>query len=210
MSEFSGRAMTGAALSLFFYVVFMCASTHIISLVYATILLAILWYEWPRFNAWSMTPFYPITPFLVLIILNEYTSRSLLVWLNVVVGSFDTGSYLIGTYSGHHKIWPSISPGKTWQGLVGGICIACGVSILFVKLSGANASMIVIGGVTLMVCIAAFMGDLFESYLKRRVGLKDSGGLLPGHGGILDRCDGLMAAAVLVLICKTSYLSLFK
>lgn len=102
----------------------------------------------------------------------------------------DTGAYLVGSLTGRHKLIPHISPGKTWEGLFGG---ALGAVVAAVALSGflnlGLAAAVVLG---LLVCAAAVSGDLCESLLKRAAGVKDSGRLIPGHGGILDRIDGIL------------------
>ncbi len=114
-------------------------------------------------------------------------------WLLVVVlgtASCDTGAYLVGSAIGRHKMIPHISPGKTWEGLAGG---TLGSIVAAVALSGllrlSLAQAVLLG---LLVCIAAVAGDLCESLLKRAVGVKDSGHLIPGHGGILDRVDSIL------------------
>ena len=103
---------------------------------------------------------------------------------------YDSGAYLVGRRFGRHKLWPAVSPGKTWEGTIGGLILAVGLSIATVftlRLSYAEAA-----GLGLTVAILAQLGDLVESVIKRQVGVKDTGTFLPGHGGILDRIDGLL------------------
>jgi len=110
------------------------------------------------------------------------------------VWAADVAGYLVGSSVGTRKIVPRISPGKTWEGtLVGFLAAALVVAV-------ANAPFVHLWWVVTAVLIGpvAFAGDLLESWLKRRAGVKDSGTLLPGHGGLLDRIDSLMAAAPLV------------
>ena len=110
------------------------------------------------------------------------------------VWAADVAGYLVGSLVGTRKIVPRISPGKTWEGtLVGFLAAALVVAV-------ANAPFVHLWWVVTAVLIGpvAFAGDLLESWLKRRAGVKDSGTLLPGHGGLLDRIDSLMAAAPLV------------
>ena len=117
--------------------------------------------------------------------------------LLVVVWSADTFAYLAGRRFGKRKLAPSISPGKTIEGLAGGLVgaglLALLAAIYALDLSTAQTLMWLLA--SLVAALFSVVGDLFESRLKRRAGVKDSGGLLPGHGGVLDRIDGLLAAA---------------
>jgi phosphatidate cytidylyltransferase len=117
----------------------------------------------------------------------------------VVIGSVvatDVGAYFAGRTFGGPKIAPSISPSKTWAGLVGG-AMAAGITLVgSVSLAGNPQAVsllplcLVLGS---MVAVIAQAGDFFESWMKRRAGVKDSGNLIPGHGGLFDRVDGLLA-----------------
>jgi len=120
------------------------------------------------------------------------TGLSATVALVLMISATDIGAYFVGKRFGRHKLAPTISPGKTWEGLGGGMA-ACIVTALLLSTSIPVAHGF-IGRVLLGVCIAALSqaGDLFESHMKRRAGVKDSGTLLPGHGGLLDRLDGYM------------------
>ena len=122
------------------------------------------------------------------------TGFDLLIWVFLVVWSTDIGAYFAGRTIGGPKLAPSISPNKTMAGLVGGVACAAIVSggwVYFVRLPAKLLWLAVLFGA------AAQLGDLFESGLKRRAGVKDSGTWLPGHGGLLDRLDGLVPVAVL-------------
>ena len=119
----------------------------------------------------------------------------LVLFLAVVTWASDTGAYYVGTLWGKHPLMPSISPKKTVEGVLGGLLLAIAAALLahwwFVaELSWSDA---VILGVLLTV--TGLIGDLFESMIKRRTGVKDSGGILPGHGGMLDRIDSLLFTA---------------
>ena len=104
----------------------------------------------------------------------------------------DTGAYAIGKAFGRHRMAPSISPGKTWEGAVGGF--VAGVVAVFVlnALFDTGVSAPRIAPVAIGLPIVAMIGDLFESWMKRRMGVKDASGLLPGHGGFLDRLDSIL------------------
>ena len=115
-------------------------------------------------------------------------------FLAAVVWSGDTGAYLIGRLVGGPRLAPRISPGKTWSGAAGGT--ACAVLVGVAAASGHAAAALPALGLSL----AAQAGDLLESALKRHFGVKDSGRLIPGHGGLLDRLDGVLTAAPLAAL----------
>lgn len=108
------------------------------------------------------------------------------------VWAADVAAYMVGSRIGRRSIAPRISPGKTWEGTIAGITAAAVVVALVALPGGMHASWI---AVALLVGPAAYAGDLLESWVKRRAGVKDSGTLFPGHGGMLDRIDSLLAAA---------------
>jgi phosphatidate cytidylyltransferase len=116
-------------------------------------------------------------------------------WIFVLVWSADTGAFATGRIIGGPKIAPHISPNKTWSGLSGGIFAAGMVGFVTALVLGHhNASLLII--LSAMLGLLSQGGDLFESWLKRLFNKKDSGTLIPGHGGLLDRVDGLLATAV--------------
>lgn len=127
-------------------------------------------------------------------------------FLFLLVWGADTGAYFAGKAFGRRRLAPAISPGKTWEGVVGGAVLGVGISAVYVQV-GAEYGFgpaVPAWGWLLVVAVAAVgfsvAGDLFESMIKRQHGVKDSGGLLPGHGGVLDRIDGLVAAAPVVAL----------
>lgn len=117
--------------------------------------------------------------------------RNLVFWLLAVVWATDIGGYFAGRGIGGPRLAPAISPKKTWAGFIGGTLAAALVGVLAAGLLGSDATLLVVGGMVLAVVAQA--GDLLESWCKRRFGVKDSGHIIPGHGGILDRVDGLLA-----------------
>jgi phosphatidate cytidylyltransferase len=120
--------------------------------------------------------------------------RPALIFLLAVVWCSDIGAYLTGRLIGGRKLAPSISPGKTWSGAGGGLLAAVAVGEVIAAIWNGRPGPAMLAAAVLGV--ASQLGDLLESAVKRRFGVKDSGRLIPGHGGLLDRLDGLMAAAV--------------
>jgi phosphatidate cytidylyltransferase len=120
-----------------------------------------------------------------------------LLWLLLLTTATDVGAFFSGRRFGRRKLAPALSPGKTWEGAFGGMILASSICLagLFVFSSWSifNAAILTFG-----LIVMAIFGDLFESLLKRATGLKDSGGLLPGHGGVLDRIDSIIAVAPLL------------
>ena len=115
----------------------------------------------------------------------------MVLWILAVVWSVDIGAYFAGRGFGGPKLAPAISPNKTWAGLFGGAAAAGAVSAAAVPWLGRPLIIMVLFGIILAVISQA--GDLLESWCKRRFGVKDSSHIIPGHGGILDRVDGLLA-----------------
>lgn len=114
------------------------------------------------------------------------------VYALIVIWTTDTGAYFVGRKFGKRKLWPDISPNKTIEGSIGGIVFAIIFACLFQYFVPVTSSYIVLIGVTILASIVGQLGDLVESALKRHYDVKDSGNLLPGHGGILDRFDSLL------------------
>ncbi len=112
--------------------------------------------------------------------------------------SADIGAYVVGSILRGPKLWPRFSPNKTWSGFVGGLVTAMGAGILMASLPAFQLNVYAAAAIGLAVGLATMAGDLWESALKRRFGVKDSGDLIPGHGGLLDRVDGLMFAVVVM------------
>ncbi|MBX2807497.1 MAG: phosphatidate cytidylyltransferase [Cellvibrionaceae bacterium] len=119
-------------------------------------------------------------------------------WLIIImvltVFAADTGAYIFGRLFGRHKLAVAVSPGKSWEGFVGGLFCTL-LLILLVAWQTDFASVFVLSAIILPTALASVLGDLLESMVKRHRGVKDSGHILPGHGGVLDRLDSLTAAA---------------
>lgn len=145
---------------------------------------------------WWGVPYIAL-PGMALVLIRQSPEHGLtaVLWLFAVVWSADTMAYVFGRLIGGPKLAPAISPNKTWAGLAGAITggmVASVVGALFAGLDGL-VMLALLGGA---LAVVEQSGDLFESAAKRRFGVKDSGNIIPGHGGVLDRVDGLMFAAV--------------
>jgi phosphatidate cytidylyltransferase len=128
----------------------------------------------------------------------EPAGRQLLLYLIVLVAAADVGAYFGGRAFGRHKLAPMVSPGKTWEGFAAGMLAAVAAAW-----GGARYFDVPVApwlALSMVVAVASVVGDLIESLFKRRAGLKDSGSMLPGHGGMLDRIDSITAAGPLFLL----------
>ena len=171
-----------------------------------------IFYEWTRIVrgwglAWSVGGFaYALAPALALLWLRDRAEHglALLLWVFVVTWATDVGAYFVGRSFGRRKLAPSISPGKTVEGLYGGMAAATILAGGWALLTGLNPVLLVLAP---LLALAAQGGDLFESRMKRLAGVKDSGNWLPGHGGLLDRLDGLVPVAVLTALAQLAGLT---
>ncbi len=151
-------------------------------------------------NYKALAPFfYPSISMLFMFTLYKDFGINMLIWLVVVVASTDTAAYFVGKSIGKTPFSPT-SPNKTWEGVIGGIVIAT-VAGTFVGLMHYSLWVAVI--TSFLVSASSVWGDLFESYLKREAGVKDSGSIFPGHGGFLDRLDGYLFAVVIMIFVLT-------
>lgn len=145
-------------------------------------------------------------PILALLWLRAVPDNGLVLtfWALSLVWATDIGAFFSGRTIGGPKIAPKISPSKTWAGLIGGMLAATALAACFHRWLGLSLALV---WITPFLAVAAQAGDFFESWMKRRAGVKDSGTLLPGHGGVLDRLDGLVAAAPLAALAVASGLA---
>lgn len=127
--------------------------------------------------------------------LREVSGMGWMLWLVLVVVATDVAGYFAGRAIGGPKFWPRVSPKKTWSGTVAGWVAAALVGVVFMAEVGPGLI-----GLSVAVAMASQMGDMAESAMKRRVGAKDSSSLIPGHGGLLDRFDGMLGGAVFLLL----------
>jgi len=139
---------------------------------------------------------YPMASFLFLLSLYVSYGMGTLLWLLVVVAGADVGAYFVGKSIGKTSFCAT-SPNKTLEGVAGGIVSAAILGLLF---SPSEIGLFTTFVISLLVASASVFGDLFESYLKREANVKDSGDLLPGHGGILDRTDGYLFGGIIMYV----------
>lgn len=148
-----------------------------------------------RHAAWMVPGFIYITlamAFLIELRRDPVQGFPQVLWLVSIVIAADVGGYFAGRLIGGPKLWPRVSPNKTWAGALGGLALALLVGSAFYASGRVTLPMLVaLSGV---LAVASILGDLAESALKRRFGRKDSSNLIPGHGGLLDRFDGLLGA----------------
>lgn len=135
----------------------------------------------------------------------SYSGRWLVLAVFVFLWCNDTGAYCVGSLIGRHKLFPRVSPGKTWEGSVGGGVVSIAVSQVFAHFIGLLTP-VQWAAFALVVVVFGTWGDLVESLFKRQLGIKDSGKILPGHGGMLDRFDSSLMAipAVVMFLCMLS------
>ena len=121
-------------------------------------------------------------------------------WLAAVVIVTDVFGYFAGRLIGGPKFWPRVSPKKTWAGTIAGWVAAALVGVAWMVWQDAGSEII---GISVAISMASQMGDIAESAVKRKMGVKDSSSLLPGHGGLFDRFDGMLGAAILLLVVES-------
>jgi phosphatidate cytidylyltransferase len=152
-------------------------------------------------NFWQLLGvIYIVIPTVSLIWLRNYDNGIYIVmWLFGIVWGTDIGAYFCGRIIGGPKIMPKISPKKTWSGLIGGVSIAAFIGYLMGHYLGSD-NLGWVATISAVLGIYAQIGDFLESWLKRKFGVKDSGKIIPGHGGILDRLDGMILVAPKIVL----------
>lgn len=188
------------------------------SVLFAPVLLAILFAIGPNkkgrlwFALGAVYLSFPMAAFEYLRVVPDH-GFELVLWLVLVVVATDTGGYFAGSLIGGPKLAPKISPKKTWAGLLGGMSGALVVTLILGYFVFAWAAPIWLAVCAALLAVLAQIGDLFESHAKRTFEVKDSSNLIPGHGGVLDRLDGMIfagvAVAALVAFTGGTFLSWF-
>lgn len=126
--------------------------------------------------------------------LNHYTGSWCLLYVFILTWGVDSGAFFVGRFIGNHKLAPKISPDKTYEGMVGGLITSAIIASCLGQYVPLDTPLIMLLIKSIVAAVASVLGDLTESMFKREAGIKDSGYLIPGHGGILDRIDSLTAA----------------
>ncbi len=212
--EVGKRSLTGIVLLISFGGAYLHSPLLFIAAL-ASLLFITLYWEWSRLvnltkpSRLAFTLLYPITPFVSLMWLTYQfysTDFYLPIFPFFAAWSADTGGYIVGKLCGTHKMCPSISPGKSWEGFIGSVvsvfamCWYLLPKIVLLRSSIMATNLVVMVIFALAITAIAFLGGLFLSVLKRKEGLKDAGSLLPGHGGILDRFDGVLFVGIMTVI----------
>jgi phosphatidate cytidylyltransferase len=203
LSELAVRTVTG--LLLIAAALFAAVQGGYVLAIFVAALATAMFYEWTRLvRGWGLSWYwsgflYALLPALALLWIRERAGLNLLIWVFIVTWATDIGAYFAGRAFGKRKLAPSISPGKTVEGLYGGMAAATVLAAPWVVLTGLSYVLLLLPP---WLALAAQGGDLFESGMKRRAGVKDSGTWLPGHGGVLDRLDGLVPVAVLTALVQ--------
>ena len=182
------------------------AGGNLFALLVAAVATA-MFYEWTRMTrgwglGWKVAGFfYALAPAIALLWIRERADDkiALLLWVFIITWATDIGAYFAGRHFGGAKLAPKISPNKTFAGLYGGMAAAALVGGAWVLGIGMSPLLIVLAPIFAALAQA---GDLFESWMKRRAGVKDSSNWLPGHGGLLDRLDGLVPVAIVTALLQ--------
>lgn len=203
MSELAIRTVSGAAM-----IVVALAAAYVGGYSFAVLAAAAataVFYEWTRIvrgwgTAWNIGGFlYALAAAVALLWIRDrsYDGLALVLWIFLVVWGTDIGAYFTGRTVGGPKLAPAISPGKTWAGFYGGVIAATVIGGAWATFAELHPAIFLLAP---LFAVAAQGGDLFESWMKRRAGVKDSGTWLPGHGGVFDRLDGLLPVAILTAL----------
>tara|TARA_B100000287_G_C20474066_1_gene718404 strand:+ start:181 stop:816 length:636 start_codon:yes stop_codon:yes gene_type:complete len=209
---------TKRAISGIFYVIFMwlmttySINTFTILFLFIAILSIYEMHKLRRKKTKILAYAYILIPFLLIhffgMLDSDYAESpfdsSIILLMFLLTWTFDTFAYIVGTQYGKHKIMPSISPKKSWEGFIGGSIFTCIMSYLtYSYFDTISLAKIVI--ISLIIPFTASIGDFIASYYKRQAGVKDSGKLIPGHGGIIDRIDSFMITIPCIYIINNIF-----
>lgn len=224
MKNLLKRIGTGSILVISFILIFVISKPIFTSIIFLLLLGYIIFFEYTKlFNYkeakfWIILPFYPVLPFILISYMSYFQNyRELVFYLFILAQIQDVGAYIFGSLFGKHKIAPKLSPKKSWEGFFGGylFSILTLLAILYSKI-GSQFSILLntkiiffIAIFSLAVSIFATAGDLFESFLKRKAGIKDTGKILPGHGGLLDRLDSCLLLIFVFFLLRDYLLKIF-
>ena len=205
MTEIQKRAISG-----FFYILVMCLGTSYSELTFRLlflILFLISLYEMNKLRKEKnklISILFVIIPFTLIQIISENNNeiewnRNIILFMFIITWTFDSFAYILGSKYGKHKIIPLISPKKSWEGFIGGFLASIIISLLIYKWFQFE-SLLNILILSTIIPFSATIGDFIESYYKREAKVKDSGKIMPGHGGILDRMDAFLVTIPVIYI----------
>ena len=199
MNETLKRALSGSVYVAIMWFGTFCSelSFHIL---FAVILLVCLYemYKLRKGKTKILAFLYVLAP---LLLVHFYTQKIIL-FIFILTWTFDTFAYLFGVKFGKHKIMPSISPKKSWEGFAGGLLLTLIATSVLIKIGflPKNGSYLNFYSTAFFIPFTATLGDFIESHFKRQAGVKDSGNFIPGHGGMLDRMDAFMITIPALMI----------
>ncbi len=208
LKNLKSRAITGIAIAILVILSLCNSSTACVLLGVIMILAAFEWQNITKNKSVVWTLFGVVIILLPSFSLCKIYAKedglAILIWLLVTISSIDTFAYFAGKMIKGPKLIPIISPGKTWAGLIAAALVSsgCGIALPFIFTAMPISESLIIG---FSFALVAQSGDLLESWVKRKFGIKDSGNILPGHGGILDRIDSYITAAPYMLFITTLY-----
>lgn len=205
MSNMYSRLWTSIGGGLIFFGLYALLPSLFICLLFSLSCYMVL-VEWPRVRGgYDITSMYPIAA-LGLLLAHVVQWHRVAPWYGLypflAAWLVDAVAYFVGSWYGRHLCWPQISPRKTWEGVAGGIAalVLCHVGLWFFGATTASWWCMLLSGV--VVATTAMLGDLVMSWYKRQQGIKDTGGMLPGHGGLLDRFDSVLTVILVVKLAE--------
>jgi phosphatidate cytidylyltransferase len=157
----------------------------------------------PNKKKWRLIGFFYITIPLYCVIEIRTIDNEILFWMFTIIWATDIFAFFAGKSLGGPKIAPKISPNKTWSGLIGGIVASIGIGLISAMIFPGSFNFFLL--ISVLISLVEQLSDLTESKFKRIFGVKDSGDIIPGHGGVLDRLDGMIFVAPLVYLIITIF-----
>jgi phosphatidate cytidylyltransferase len=184
------------------FAIFSSQKLFIFLVIMVAVLMAFEWAEMsrkmPDKKKWRLIGFFYIAIPLYCAVAIRILDNEILFWMFAIIWATDIFAFFAGRSLGGAKIAPAISPNKTWSGLIGGVVASMGIGVISAMIF--PGSIIFFLGISILISIVEQISDLVESKFKRIFGVKDSGDIIPGHGGVLDRLDGMILVAPLVWI----------
>jgi phosphatidate cytidylyltransferase len=184
------------------FAIFSSQKLFIFLVIMVAVLMAFEWSEMsrkmPDKKKWRLIGFFYIAIPLYCAVAIRILDNEILFWMFAIIWATDIFAFFAGRSLGGNKIAPEISPNKTWSGLIGGVVASMGIGLISAMIFPGSILFFLI--ISILISIVEQISDLLESKFKRIFGVKDSGDIIPGHGGVLDRLDGMILVAPLVWI----------